>query len=140
MQHMELLVEEVAVTLVYAAKRAALVLKSSLHWAPGARTEMAGQALVVMVGEVEEERAVLDMVAARRRHMHAEAAEPAIVYMVFDAMVVKKQRLETHKGRVWWDRYSALHVSRVEIVCANYLFVVEVDSCPLTFFAILEGR
>jgi len=130
----------VAATLVYVIKRAALIPKSSLHWPLGVRTEMAGQAPVAMAGEAEEELAALDMVAAQWRHIHAEAVEPVIVYTVFDAMAVKKQSLETHKNRVWWDRYSALRVSREETVGANYLFVMEVDSCPLMFFVILEGR
>jgi hypothetical protein len=139
--HMGLLVGVVAATLVYVIKRAALIPRNSLHWLPGVRTEMAGQALVAMAGEEEEEELMaLDMVAAQWRNIHAEAVEPVIVYMVFDAMAAKKQSLGTHKNRVWWDRYSALRVSREEIVGANCLFVMEVDSCPPMFFVILEER
>jgi hypothetical protein len=101
---------------------------------------MAGQALGVMAAGAEAELAVLDMMAAQWRDTHAEAAEPVIVYMVFDAMAAKKQSLEMHKSRVWWDRYSALRVLRAEIVDESYLFVVEEDSCLLRFFAILEVR
>jgi hypothetical protein len=87
---MGLLVEVVAATLVYVVKRAALIPKNLLHWIPGVRTEMAGQALEGMAAGAEVGLAVLDMMAAQWRHTHAEAAEPVIVYMVFDVMAAKK--------------------------------------------------